>query len=145
MQKTVTHPLLVLIITAVLAQHCLSGEIVEDISIESLPPSVIKTLPQCGDEAVDPCLKEISVTFSKEMKVTGHCWSWCAENGSTFPELSGDTKFLEDNRTCVLHVKLEPEKTYAIWVNTDEYHSFQDTLGHKAVPYLLVFKTGSGK
>ncbi|MCD4690144.1 hypothetical protein K8S17_01640 [bacterium] len=49
---------------------------------------------------------------------------------------------MDDDRTCVLHVALEPEKTYAIWVNTDKFQSFQDPVGHPAVPYLLVFRTG---
>ncbi len=122
-----------------------ADEIVPVISIDSLPPSVITTVPQFGDTAVDPGLKEIRVTFSKEMKVTGHCWSWCSIQDGAFPKLDGKTEFLPDNRTCVLHVSLEPEKTYAIWINTDQYHSFQDPQGHTAVPYLLVFKTATVK
>lgn len=46
--------------------------------------------------------------------------------------------------TCVLTVALEPEVTYAIWINTEEYRSFQDTDGHAAVPYLVVFRTAAG-
>jgi RNA polymerase sigma-70 factor (ECF subfamily) len=57
----------------------------------------------------------------------------------------GDTEYLDDNRTCVLHVALEPEKTYAIWINVDQFQSFQDPEGHPAVPYLLVFRTGPGE
>jgi RNA polymerase sigma-70 factor (ECF subfamily) len=41
----------------------------------------------------------------------------------------------------VLPVKLEPGKTYAIWVNSGEFGNFKDTDGRSAVPYLLVFKT----
>ena len=140
--------MLVLFVSAVViafTQLCFGDEIAHDISLDNCRPSVIKTVPQCGADDVDPNLGEISVTFSKEMKVTGHCWSWCSESDSTFPHLNGDPKFLEDKRTCVLHVKLEPEKTYAIWVNTEQFHSFQDPMGHKAVPYLLVFKTGGMK
>ena len=37
--------------------------------------------------------------------------------------------------------KLEPNKTYAIWVNTEAIGNFKDTDGRSAVPYLLVFKT----
>ena len=84
------------------------------------------------------------MTFSKDMKVTGHCWSWCGVRDDTFPVLAGETRFLEDQRTCVLTVALQPEKTYAIWINTDEYHSFRDADGNTAVPYLLVFKTAAG-
>jgi hypothetical protein len=39
----------------------------QEISIEKLPPSVVKTVPQCGDTSVNPALSEISVTFSKDM------------------------------------------------------------------------------
>ena len=141
--KTATHVLLLLMLAITSAPNCAAGENTEEISLESLPPSVVRTVPQCGDVAVDPDLREIRVTYSKDMKVTGHCWSWCGVHDSTFPVLSGDTRFLEDNRTCVLRVALEPEKTYAIWMNVDQYQSFQDPQGHPAVPYLLVFRTTS--
>ena len=116
-----------------------------DISVASLPPSVVSTVPRCGDTAVPPDLTEVGVTFSKDMKVTGHCWSWCGVRDDTFPELSAPTRFLDDKRTCVMTVALQPEKTYAIWINTEEYHSFQDPDGHTAVPYLLVFRTGAAE
>lgn len=38
-------------------------------------------------------------------------------------------------------VKLEPGKTYAIWVNSEKLGNFMDADGHSAVPYLLVFMT----
>ena len=38
-----------------------------EIAIESMPPVVVKTFPQAGDTAVDPSIKEIRVTFSKDM------------------------------------------------------------------------------
>lgn len=116
-----------------------------EISVASLPPSVVSTVPRCGDIAVSPGLTEVSVTFSKDMKVTGHCWSWCGVRDDTFPERTAPTRFLDDKRTCVMTVALQPEKTYAIWINTDEFHSFQDPEGHTAVPYLLVFRTGVAK
>lgn len=113
------------------------------ISLASLPPSVVSTSPRCGDTEAAPGPAEISVTFSKEMKVTGHCWSWCGVTDDAFPERTAPTRFLDDKRTCVMTVSLQPEKTYAIWINTEQYHSFQDPQGHTAVPYLLVFRTGA--
>ena len=35
------------------------------ITVKSMPPVVVKTFPQAGETAVDPSIKEISVTFSK--------------------------------------------------------------------------------
>ena len=124
---------------------CLASEAPDPVSLASVPPSVVKTKPQCGDAAVDPRTNEVFVTFSKDMKVTGHCWSWCGMTQETFPALAGEARFLGDNRTCVLSVALEPERTYAIWINTDEYHSFQDPDRHAAVPYLLVFRTAAAE
>jgi len=41
----------------------------------------------------------------------------------------------------VLPVKLEPGKTYAVWVNSEKFDNFKGADGRSAVPYLLVFKT----
>jgi len=53
----------------------------------------------------------------------------------------GKPKYEDDRRTCVLPVKLEPGKTYAIWVNSPKFRNFKDADGRPAVPYLLIFKT----
>jgi hypothetical protein len=110
-----------------------------DVSLESVPPVVVKTLPEAGAPSVDPKITEIKVTFSKDMK--DGVWSWAKISNESFPMLAGDPKYLADKRTCVLPVKLEPEKTYAIWVNSEKFANFKDTGGRSAVPYLLVFKT----
>ena len=38
-------------------------------------------------------------------------------------------------------MKLEKDKTYAIWINSEQHTNFKDADGQAAVPYLLVFKT----
>ena len=108
-------------------------------SVKGMPPSIVATVPQAGDTAVDPSLKEIRVTFSKDMK-TERMWSFCQISKETFPTTSGQIRYV-DNRTCVLPVTLEPGKTYVIWCNRAQYNSFRDTLNNPAVPYLLVFET----
>ena len=111
----------------------------DDITLESVPPVVVKTAPEAGAAEVDPQLTEIKVTFSKDMK--DGAWSWATLSKESFPKLDGAPKYLADKRTCVLPVKLEPGKTYAIWVNSEKFDNFKDTDGRPAVPYLLVFKT----
>ena len=111
----------------------------DDITLESAPPVVVKTVPEAGTAGVDPKLTEIRVTFGKDMQDAS--WSWAMHSKESFPKVDGDPKFLADKRTCVLPVKLEPGKTYAIWVNSDKSAKFKDTDGRPAVPYLLVFKT----
>ena len=113
-------------------------------SVESMPPSVVKTVPQAGETDVDPSLRRISVTFSKDMMTNG-MWSWCRESVETFPEAEADhVRYLADRRTCVLPVRLAPNRTYAIWINSTTLQRFRDMTGLPAVPYLLVFRTGTG-
>src|SRR4051794_4696849 len=81
-----------------------------DVTLESVPPVVVKTVPEAGSADVDPKLTEIKVTFSKDMK--DGTWSWAQLSKESFPTLDGNPKYLADKRTCVLTVKLEPEKTY---------------------------------
>ena len=114
------------------------------ISVEAMPPSVVATAPQAGDMDVDPALEAITVTFSKDMQ-TENMWSVCAISEETFPETGEGVHYLDDNRTCVVPVTLEPEKSYALWFNTGEYDSFRDTGNNPAVPYLLVFRTGKAR
>lgn len=111
------------------------------ITVKSMPPSFVKTVPQAGDAAVDPSLKEVSVTFSKDM-LTEQMWSWCSQSPETFPEIDKTKiRYLKDKRTCMLPVKLQPGKTYVIWINTQKFNYFKDTENNSAVPYLLVFRT----
>jgi len=111
----------------------------DDVTLESVPPAVVKTVPEAGADGVNPKLTEIKVTFSKDMQDGG--WSWATLSKESFPNMDGKPRFLSDKRTCVLPVKLEPGKTYAMWVNSEKFDNFKDTEGRSAVPYLLVFRT----
>ncbi len=110
------------------------------ITVKIMPPSVVKTVPRAGDTKVDPALKEITVTFSKDM-MTKNMWAWCSQSPDTFPKAGKNIRYLNDKRTCVLPVTLEPGKTYVIWINSGKLNSFRDTENNPAPPYLLVFQT----
>jgi len=110
------------------------------ISVKSMPPVVVKTFPQAGEITVDPSIKEISVTFSKEM-MTKDMWSWTMVSKESFPNISGEVKYLKDKKTCVAPVNLEPGKTYVIWFNSEKHNAFRDIDNNPAVPYLLIFQT----
>lgn len=115
-----------------------------EISVEAMPPSVVRTVPQAGETEVDPSLKEITVTFSKDM-LTDRMWAVCQISKETFPKTGKNIHYLKDKRTCVVPVTLEPEKTYVLWFNRGKFNSFRDTTNKPAVPYLLVFRTGKAK
>ena len=124
---------------AVAGAALLSDARAEDITLEMARPDVLKSSPEAGADGVDPAITQISVTFSKNMQ--GGSWSWCILTKETYPGTAETPKYLEDKRTCVLPVKLQPGKTYAVWINSEKFHDFKDTKGQLAVPYLLVFKT----
>jgi RNA polymerase sigma-70 factor (ECF subfamily) len=135
MKRVVGCCVVVLVVSVVGAQG-----VMKRATVETMPPVVVKTVPQAGDVAVDPDLKEISVTFSKDMK-TRKMWAWVQISKDTFPQITGDIRYLEDKRTCVAPVKLEPGKTYVIWFNQGKFNSFRDEGNRPAVPYQLVFQT----
>jgi RNA polymerase sigma-70 factor (ECF subfamily) len=112
----------------------------DKVTVASMPPAVIKTVPKAGSTDVDASkIKSIKVTFSKKM-IDGN-WSWVQISGESYPTVTGEPRFDKKKRTCTLPVKLEPGTGYAIWINTDKYTSFRDTDGRPAIPYLLVFET----
>lgn len=111
----------------------------DEVQLETVPPVVVNTVPAAGAADVDPALGEIKVTFSKDM--ADKSWSWSTVSKESFPTMNGDIKYLNDQRTCVLPVKLEPGKTYALWLNSNKFKNFKDADGRPAVPYLLVFRT----
>src|SRR5215469_11758627 len=85
-----------------------TAALAEDVTLESVPPVVVKTVPEAGAADVDAKLTEIKVTFSKPMQ--DGSWSWATLSKESFPKMDGKPKYLKDKRTCVLPVKLEAGK-----------------------------------
>jgi hypothetical protein len=119
----------------------LSAVAQQTVSVANLPPVVVETVPRAGDTNVDPLLTEIQVTFSKDM-LTDKMWSWVIHTPESFPPIAGEVRYTND-RTNVLPVRLQPGRTYAIWINSPngKHIAFRDTSNMPAIPYLLVFKT----
>jgi RNA polymerase sigma-70 factor (ECF subfamily) len=115
----------------------------EGLSLQSAPPVVVRTVPVAGATDVDPALAEIGVTFSKTME--DGSWSWSTWGEENFPKGTAEPRYLPDGRTCMLPVKLQPDKFYAIWLNSDKFHGFKDSTERPAVPYLLTFVTGKAE
>jgi hypothetical protein len=107
--------------------------------IESMPPVVVKTVPEAGATDVPPGIIEIKVTFSKVM--ADGSWSWSSAWQGAAPESVGKPGYEADGKTCVLQVRLEPNTTYGYWLNSEKFKSFKDATGRPAVPYLLAFQT----
>lgn len=128
--------MLVLFVLNLLAVRVAVAE--DPLTLDSVPPVVVKTVPAAGSADVDPALTEIAVKFSKPMQ--DGSWSWSTVAKDSVPHVTDKPRF-KDDRTCVLPVKLEPGRTYGIWLNSNKFKNFKGTDGQPAVPYLLVFQT----
>ena len=107
--------------------------------IDTMPPVIVKTVPEAGSKDLAPGETEIRVTFSKEM--TDKSWSPSTAWKDSTPQAVGEPKYEADHKTWVMKVKLEPGKTYGYWLNSQKFSNFKDAKGNPAVPYLLTFKT----
>lgn len=89
-------------------------------------PRVVATTPTLEARFADPALEKLVVRFDQPMHRTS--WSWCG-GGPLYPEITGKPYF-EDDTTCVLPVRLEPERTYQLWINCPGYEGFRSRAGN---------------
>ncbi len=122
-----------------LIQSVNSSTPTDDQILTQQPPVVVETFPVSGARDVEPGETEIRVRFSKEM--TDGSWSWSTAWENSTPEMIGQPHYEADGKICVAKVKLEPGRTYAFWLNSENFHNFKDADGRPAVPYLLIFQT----
>jgi beta-lactamase regulating signal transducer with metallopeptidase domain len=102
-------------------------------------PSVIKTAPEVGAKDIDQSLKEITVTFDRDMDKRGMSWTG---GGPEFPPIDDSRKAAwKDARTCVLPVKLEPGAFYRVGINSTSHKNFRGADGTPAPPSVIYFTT----
>jgi len=106
-------------------------------------PKVVKTVPANGETVDAGKVREVSVTFSKDMNTSGS-WSFCTDGSGEMPRTVG-TPHWTDKRTCTMAVKLEPGRNYVLWFNHDRFDNFRDPDGYSSIPYKLAFKTTDGE
>src|ERR1035438_2321308 len=80
----------------------------------NVAPHIIATSPKVGSKDVDPKLKEITVTFDRDMT---RDMSWTG-GGPDYPNSpDGARAHWRDSRTCVFPVKLQPGHHYRVGIN----------------------------
>jgi RNA polymerase sigma-70 factor (ECF subfamily) len=102
------------------------------------PPRIVSTDPKVGETDVDPSLKEIRITFDKDM---GTGFSWTGGPPDFPPTPDGQQAKWSDKRTCVLPVKLEAARYYRVGINSTSFHNFRSADGVPANPSALYFTT----
>jgi RNA polymerase sigma-70 factor (ECF subfamily) len=103
------------------------------------PPHIIATSPKTGDLDVDPALKEITVTFDRDMDA-GFSWTGGGPNFPKSPE-GARPHWRPDKRTCVLPVKLQPGHPYRVGINSPSHQNFRGENGVPATPKAISFRT----
>jgi hypothetical protein len=144
MTARLCNPVL-LVATAILGLATQTRAQSSDASSSSIPnraPRIVKTTPKVGAKDVDPGLKEITVTFDRDME---HGFSWTG-SGPNFPDIKQGAKpFWRDSRTCVLPVELKSGHDYRVGINSQSYHGFNGTNGLPTAISAIYFSTTGSK
>jgi len=104
-------------------------------------PSVVKTVPENGQNDVDPKLKQIRIEFNQNMNTGG--MSICG-SGPNFPKMIGKPRWV-NNRAIIAKVELLPNHDYELSVNCQSFRNFKNLKGESAEIYPIKFRTGSFK
>ena len=102
-------------------------------------PWIVSTVPPVGATEVDPNLKEVSLTFDRDMQ-SG--MSWTGSPTSYMPHIPQHTKpYWKDRRTCVLPVELEKGTYYRVGINSKSFRKFRSEQGQSAPCAVIYFTT----
>jgi beta-lactamase regulating signal transducer with metallopeptidase domain len=111
----------------------------EALQIKTKAPEIVSLNPANGARDVSPAVTELRVTFNVPM---GGGMSWCG-GGSNFPAAPEGARayWTEDLKTCVLPVKLKPDSSYELGLNSPSQKNFQSAAGVPLPPVDYTFKT----
>jgi len=101
-------------------------------------PHALRFDPPLGASDVDPARTTMSVTFDRPMDRDG--WAWVVESQESAPEV-GDSSWDFGATTNTAQVKLQPGRTYVVWLNSAQYPYFRDLQGHTLPPIRWSFTT----
>ncbi|MEO2014075.1 MAG: M56 family metallopeptidase [Fuerstiella sp.] len=102
-------------------------------------PEIVETQPAAGSTNVDPALKELRVTFDRDM---GEGMSWTG-GGDAFPKIpdGGKPEWSQDGRTCTIPVSLQADHKYTPGLNSLSHNNFQSKWGVPIKPVVYTFRT----
>jgi RNA polymerase sigma-70 factor (ECF subfamily) len=101
-------------------------------------PAVVGMNPPNGTTGVSPYTNQLVVIFSEPM---GGGFSWTG-GGPNFPETTGKPYWLADQKTCVLPVRLQPNWSYRVGLNSPSHKNFRSASGTPLQQVVWQFSTG---
>ncbi len=112
-----------------------------EIGAAKYAPKVVALDPPNSATGVDPDLKEIKVTFDRPM--SARSWSFC-QRGDDFPETTGNPSYDDKRITITMPVRLRPDMTYNIYLNSPPYLGFCSEQGYVLESVHYSFSTAKG-
>ncbi len=109
-------------------------------SLPGEPPRPISLDPPQGARDVDPWRATLAVTFDRSMDPEG--WAWVTESPDTAPTIA-ESSWDAALRVNTAQVRLEPGRTYVVWINSDSYPYFRDPQGRTVSPLRWIFTTAA--
>lgn len=106
-----------------------------------MSPDVVKIDPANGSVSVNPDIKEIRITFSKEM-VLGYYSFNLSDKGKEYMPITKVIGMENNDKTLVLRVDLKPDKEYE-FVLTNKSFKSKEGYSLKNEKLLIKFKTGN--
>lgn len=104
------------------------------------PPKVASFLPADGS-TIEPGRINAKITFDQPMG-TGMSLVTLGDSG-TFPEINGKPAWSDDGKSLEMAFVLEPNRRYALGVNSAHHINFTNDHGVPAAPVAWNFQTGS--
>lgn len=109
---------------------------------DTTPPSIVELWPENGAQDVSATeVTDLVVTFNEAM--TDESWSWVEEDLANFPEITSHAFFNDEHTVVYLPVKLKPDTSYVIWLNSETYQNFTDASGNALTPVRWTFTTAT--
>lgn len=105
-------------------------------------PAVVRFEPPNGATDVDPATPALVATFDRPM---GEGWSWVMDTSGVFPETTGPASLASDGLRAVLPVRLQPGRSYVVWLNSEEHRGFHDRAGAELAPVRWTFTTRAAR
>jgi hypothetical protein len=113
----------------------------EAVRARVLRPVLVSSEPANGATGISPSLLEIRVTFNVPMS-GGFSWTGGGENYPEMIEGQGP-RWTEDRKTCILPVRLKPNWTYRLSLNSASAINFQSEHGVPLERTPFSFATGA--
>lgn len=105
------------------------------------PPKVVSLVPANGVTGVRPGNVEAVVTFDQPM---GGGMSFTTRGGpDKFPEMVGEPVWSADKKSITRTLKLEPNKSYVIGLNSANHINFSSDHGVPLAPVVWTFQTSN--